>query len=212
MELEKFPETQNFGQVVDMLIQIKERSRMDFTKSKIDLLELGVKTYVGDELHCLSNLDVAKYEACSHQEFGWEAEYKDGTVLKQFQGEKQHHFGHIDQEKLSILRWVSHFNTETSNEDKRVIVSLDWETGKFSFFNGFASQAARAMGDNCFRGDGEPKLILKMVKRVSHAVGINDGVTAEIMHYKRYILGYQTGDDKRIICIEPNGRVHLWEQ
>lgn len=207
MDFSSFPEKHNYGQLVDTLLQIKMRSRMDLTRSNIDLLELGAKTFTQDGVSCLPNLDLEKYLACNYQEFVWEAEYQDGTILKQFQGDRQHHFGHIDQDKLKFLRWVSLFTVDTSNADKRVIVTLDWETGKFSFYNGLVGQETRTIGDKGFSGE-KPKLVLKMVKRESSTVGIDSSSGGEVVRFNRYLLGYEGA----MICVEPNGNIHLWDK
>jgi hypothetical protein len=172
---------------------------------------LGAKTFTNGELSALPNLDVEKYEKCRNQEFVWEAEYDDGSVLKQFDGAKQHHYGNIEQEKLKLIRWVSLFVVDTSNVDKRVIVSLDWKTGLWSFYNGIVSQELRAMVANGFSLD-KPKLILKMVKRESAGVGFPGAVVNEITRYNRYILGWEAGGNKVILCTEPNGYTHLWHE
>ena len=209
MDYTKFEEKHNFGDTVDKLINDRQLARMVLMKSEVGLLELGVKTFKGEVVKAMPNLDKAKYEAHNCQEFSWEAEYVDGTILKQFQGKKEHHFKHIDQDKLKYLRWVSNFVTDTSNEEKRVIATMSWEDGTFNFLNGIISQECRMAGSVAFSNN--PKLIMKMVNRES-SVGGFAGDEPEIMRYNRYILGWQTESMKQIMCIEPNGRVHIWHE
>lgn len=130
----------DYGKDVDSLIRIKDRAKIDLVKSKMSLLELGVKTEKDGVLSHLPGLNIQKYSDWQNQEFAWEAEYKDGTILRQFEGKKQNHYGNIDQTKLKIFRWISAFDWATDSPDKRVIVSLDIETGKFEFFNSFCPQ------------------------------------------------------------------------
>lgn len=209
MDYTKFEEKHNYGDTVDQLINTRQQARMVLMQSEMSLLELGVKTFKGEAVSCMPNLDLYNYHKHNHQEFSWEAVYTDGTVLTQFQGDKQHHFKHIDQSRLHFIRWVSNFNVDTSNEDKKVIMSLSWENGTFNFYNGAISQEARMFGTIGF-GDN-PKLIMKMVKRES-SVGGFAGEEPEIMKYNRYILGWQTNSMKQIMCIEPNGRIHIWHE
>ncbi len=206
------PINYNHGLDVDEAIRLRETSRYNLTQAKMTLLKMGVKTVSEGHLQALPNLDVEKYEKCCFQEFSWEAEYEDGSVLKQFEGAKQHHYGNIEQDKLKLIRWVSHFVTDTSNEEKRVLVTLDWKTGLWSFFNGFVPQEVKAAVAEGFAGEIKPKLILKMVKRESASVGFPGNAVNELTRYYRYILGWEGGDKKIILCVEPNGYTHLWHE
>lgn len=212
MDYSTLPSQHNFGQDIDDAIRVRESSKYNLSVAKMKLLELGAKTFSGGELVAsLPNLDVEEYLRCNYQEFQWEAVMRDGSVLKQFQGDKQHHFGHIDQKELVELRWVSNFTTDTSNQEKRVVVALNWTTGKFTFTNGLALGEVRNVSDAGFP-EGERKLILKMVKRESTGVSFQDGDASEVTRYNRYILGWEAGDQKVILCVEPNGYTHLWHQ
>lgn len=211
MDYSNIPSKHNFGEDIDNLIRIRENARYNFAKSKSELIDLGAKTYSNGVLTALPNLDVAKYEKCKYQEFCWEAEYTDGTVIKQFQGDKEHHFGDIDPLLLSTISWVSNFASDTSNLEKRVIVTLDWKTGKFIFMNGLALGEVRNVSDAGFPNiEGEKKLILKMVKRESSGVSSGTDTISEMTRYYRYLLGWEFGEEKIILCIEPNGYTHLW--
>ena len=210
MDYSQKPIDYNFGLDVDDMIRLRETSKFNLTSAKMALLNAGVKTITDGILQALPNLDVEKYEKCNFQEFSWEAEYEDGSVLKQFEGAKQHHYGNIEQDKLKTLRWVSHFVVETSNEDKRVIVTLDWKTGLWSFYNGLVLQEVKAAVAEGFPAGITPKLILKMVKRESSGVGFPGAAVSEVTRYNRYILGWEAGDTKVLLCVEPNGYIHFW--
>lgn len=204
------PSNHNFGLEVDDMIKRKEEAKLTLMRSKLVLLDMGVKALVDGQLIHLPNLDVEAYKKCANQEFAWEAEYLDGSVLKQFGDGKQHHYGNIDQAQLKEIRWVSNFSDDTSNADKRVILTLDWKTGTFSLLNGFVMQDIRALfGEG---QEGDKKLILKMVKRQSVSVDIQTQVQGEALFYNRYLLGWEVADTKRLLCIEPNGYVHLWHE
>lgn len=215
MDYSQKPKDFNFGLDVDEAIRLRETSRYNLTQAKMALLKMGVKTVSDGQLNALPNLDVDKYTKSCNQEFSWEAEYEDGSILTQFEGAKQHHYGNIEQDKLKFIRWVSHFVAETSNTEKRVMVTLDWKTGLWSFVNGFVLQEVKgevAEGFGVTTIDFRPKLILKMVKRESQGVEFPGSAVGEIARYYRYILGWEAGDNKVILCVEPNGYTHLWHE
>ncbi len=205
----------DFGKDVESLIRICDQAKMDLTKSRMGLLEMGVKVVKDGVLAHLPGLDIGKYEKCNNQEFYWEAEFKDGRILKQFEGSKQFHYGHIDQSQLKLFRWVSNFSYQTANEDKRVIVTLDFETGKFSFHNGMCPQEVRGEVESGYPvGEFVPKLILKVVRRTSTSLSYPDGEIDEVAYYNRYLIGWENSQEskvagKRILVIEPNGFIHL---
>lgn len=214
MDYSNIPSKHNFGENIDHLIRVRENARYNFAKSRLELIDLGAKTYSNGELMALPNLDLKKYEACKFQEFCWEAKYNDGTEIKQFQGSLEHHFGDLDQQRLSTISWISNFTSDTSNVEKRVIVTLDFKTGKFIFMNGLALGEVRNVSDAGFPVgiEGEKKLILKMVKRESSGVSSGADAVSEITRYYRYLLGWEFGAEKIILCVEPNGYTHLWHQ
>jgi hypothetical protein len=200
----------DFGKDVDSLISIKQKAKYDLVSATTKLMEMGTVVISGNKIVCSPRLSIKDYVKCNHQEYAWEAEYEDGTIIAQFQGEEQHHFGHIDQEKLSKFRWISNFECSTSNLDKRAIVELDFKTGKFSFLNGFAPQEIRALTDDIYPRDEKAKLIMKMVKRQSNVVSFPDNTISETYRYNRYLIGWETKSKKVLLCIEPSGFVHLW--
>lgn len=200
----------DFGKQIDSLIKIKQSAKFNLITSSTELLQMGVKIFNGDKLSTLPGLNIESYQKCAMQEFVWEAEFDDGSIVKQFQGEAQHHFGHIDQSKLKVFRWVSLFDCETENADKRAIVELDFKTGKFVFLNGFVPQEVRAGVDDIYPENEAPKLIMKMVKRESNVVNYPEGSISEVMKYNRYLIGWETKSKKTLLCVEPNGFVHYW--
>lgn len=205
----------DYGKDVDSLIRIKDRAKIDLVKTKIALLEMGVKTEKDGLLTYLPGLNVQKYSDQGNQEFSWEAEYKDGTIIRQFEGKKQNHYGNIDQSKLKIFRWISAFDFATDNKEKKVIVSLDFETGKFEFLNSFCPQEVRAEIYQGYPGGVNPRLIMKMIKRTSVSQSYPEGKVDEVMYYNRYLIGWESTPDsptrdKKILCLEPNGKTHFW--
>lgn len=209
------PLNYDFGKDVDSLIRIKDRAKIDLVKSKIALLELGVKTEKDGVLSHLPGLNISKYSENQNQEFGWEAEYKDGSVVRQFEGKRQNHYGNIDQSKLKIFRWISNFDWATDSADKRVVVSLNFETGVFEFLNGSCPQEVRAETYQGFPGMVNPRLVMKIIKRTSVSQSYPEGKVDEVMYYNRYLIGYESTPEsptksKKILCVEPNGSVHFW--
>lgn len=214
MDYSNKPINYNFGLDIDELIRVRETSKYNLIQSKMTLLESGAKTITNGELSALPSLNKEEYIKCSNQEFYWEAEYKDGSILKQFEGTKQHHYGNIDFDKLKVIKWVSNFIVETSNVDKRIIISLDWESGSWSFYNGLVPQEVKNLlwDNNEFLVNDNKKLILKMVKRESQSVGFPSNTISETTRYYRYILGWESKNKKIVLCIEPNGYTHLWHE
>ena len=206
---------QDYGKIVDSYIRTRDQAKIDLSKSRMGLLEMGVKTFKDDMLIHLPGLDVEKFEKCNGQEFYWEAEYKDGKILKQFDGAKQHHYGHIEQDKLKYFRWVSNFDYPTVNEEKRVIITLDFETGKFEFMNGVCPQDVRGevyLGYPDSNIMSNSKLILKVIKRTSTSFSFPENSVDEVSYYNRYLIGWEKGENKKILVIEPSGFIHLWHE
>lgn len=207
----------DYGKDVDSLVRIKDDAYITLFKSKMKILEMGVKTEKDGILTSLPGLDVNKYLKWNNQEFSWEAEYDNGKVICQFEGTKENHYGNIDKDHLKIFRWVSCFDWATDNKDKRVIVSLNFKNGKFEFLNGFCPQEVRAKVSGGYLSDEfNPKLIMKIIKRTIFSQEYPEGKISERMYYNRYLIGWEGKDrngkkEKRILCIEPNGFIHLWE-
>lgn len=207
------PLNRNYGNDIDDFIKIRSTAKIDLIKSQAALLNAGVKSVKDGMLNYLPGLDVEAFVNCNNQEFFWEAEMKDGKIIRQFEGKKQNHYGNIDQSQLKFFRWISNFDYETSNEEKRIIVSLNFGEGTFEFTNGYVPQEIRGAVINGYsKSPCSPKLIMKMIKRVSNTLSYPNGEVDEIYYYNRYLLGWEEGSNKIILCVEPNGFVHLWEE
>jgi len=155
----------------------------------------------------------------SNLEFEWIVEYKDGKSLKQFDDGAIHNFSHIDLENVKSVSYISNFVWPTDNEEKRVIVKLDMNTGLFSFLNGYASQEVKA--ECCINEiNSDKKLILFTRKRIgsTHGSANNEikefvDMLDEFTFYNRFVLGYETQDKKKIaVIIEPNGNIKLFDK
>lgn len=211
--------------MIDDLIKDQVRGEVLTQAARKELAEAGVKTFINGELvFGVENdlphkhgqiLNIGDYRRCKNQEFYWEAEYLDGTLIKQFEGDVENHLGNIDQTQLKLIRWVSNFTWGTDNKEKRVIVTLDWATGMFDFQNGLVPQEVRAalmLGFKMVEKDVAAHLILKMRKMVSGEAGVDSGKvtpTGRMWLYNRFILGWEVRDTKLAVCIEPNGYINL---
>lgn len=205
----------NFGIEIDEAINLRESSKTNLMRANFKLIDLGAVNMIGDSIFANPRLNLKEYKKCNNQEFQWQAWYSDGFVINQYEedeAETERTFADIDFTRLVRIHWSSNFETETDNDDKRVIISLDWTTGLFSFYNGITPQEVKetVLDASEFMKAEEKKLILKMVKRVSQTASLNPNAPVEVTLYNRYLLGYETAEKKVIICIEPNGYVHLW--
>lgn len=205
----------NYGLEIDEMVKLKHEAKLNLVKASGRLLEMGAKLLIDGMVNGQPGLDVEQYKKWNFQEFAWEAVGKDGLITKQFENDgTQNHFGNIDQDNLSKFYWHSCFKTETDNNIREVVVTLDFKTGKFEFLNGQVPQAIRADADIGYPMDFaglevKPKLIMKMVKRNSETVSLSGNVS-EVMKYNRYLIGWEIGAVKRLFCVEPNGLVHYW--
>lgn len=206
---------------IDELLQIRQNGIFNYSKATRELINLGVKIGRKSDgaLTIPSNFQpfLDRYNV-SNLEFEWLAEYKDGTKLAQYEGEKSNHFGHIDQTKLKSLAFISNFNWQTDNQEKRVIVKLNWETGLFEFMNGFASQdVVEYACTNPLAGDRQ--LIMFIRKQYGFTAGdIKDDYKEfipnfdEFFYYNRFVLGYKIpGGEKKVLIIEPTGNINIFQ-
>ncbi len=216
------PKLDSENKKIDALLQRRQNGMFDYSNSTKELIEMGVK--IGrkstGEITLPDSFQpyLEKFER-SMLEFEWKVDYQDGSVLKQFDGPNiEHNFSHIDQSKLKSISYISNFIWPTDNEEKRIIITLNWETGLFEFMNGFASQDVKAKC--CLKPlIGKKKLILFTRKRISSAVGESKSELKEFVNmmdefsfYNRFILGYQIpGGEKMAVIIEPNGDIKLFE-
>jgi len=212
---------EDIGKIVDKYIKQRVSALNQLIKAENELAKLGVKFGVLDENGIPSfelgdnYLPTFLYHL---QEYEWEAVYKDGTILRQYGVDGEHHFGDIDQENLKEIRYISNFEYPTDNKEKRIILTLDWETGKFDLLNGLLKPADdRAKLSREVKG--KKKLILFRRIRYGQMLGTTNAEgnlvtpfpTDEIYFYKRYYLGYETKDRKILICLYPNGEVRVEE-
>lgn len=209
---------------IDRLLQIRQDSAYAYAKATKELLENGVKISLASTgemaVPASFNDHLAKFNL-SNLEFEWIAKY-DGTKPDTYQFDpsdgSEHHFKHIDQDRLTSISFISNFNWPTDNIEKRVIVTLNMQNGLFSFMNGFASQEVKAK--YCIdEVHGPKKLILFTKKRQSQMVGELAAELQEfhppvdeILFYNRFVLGFEMPDGtKRVVIIQPNGNIDLWE-
>lgn len=206
---------------IDTLLQIRQDAMVNFAEATKKLLDLGVKIANPE-----GEISVpASFEAFlenynnSNLEFEWEAEYIDGSKLKQFDGDNQHSFKDISLGLLKRVSLISNFSWPTDNAEKRIIISLDMKTGIFSFLNGFCPQETlSSLTLNPVEED--KKLILFARKRATSSMGeISDEIReffpmiGETFYYNRFVLGFETPSGLvRAVMIEPNGNISLFEK
>jgi len=144
------------------------------------------------------------------EEYEWEAVYDDGSVLRQHDLGGDNHYSNIDQKRLKEVRLISNFTTETDNQEKRMIVTLDWKTGKFKILNGRVGIDDRNIVE-MIENNEEKKLILFRRVRFGQTLELGEKITEtpEVYFYKRYFIGYENSDKKIIICLYPNGEVGI---
>lgn len=201
----------NYSHDVDEALMGKQRALMNLAVAQAKILAMGVKVFEGDTVGHLPGLMLSRYLDNNRQEFEWEAEYEDGTVIKQFEdGKPQLHFGNIDQSKLKEFRWVSNFLWETDNADRRVVVTLMFKEGLFKVHNGFVHPDARPFMETLLPPKELPKLIMKIVKQEKASTGFPLGKISSVNLFNRYIIGVEGSDIKKILCVEPNGFIHVW--
>jgi len=213
---------ENINKKIDELLKTRQDAMVNYARSTSDLIDMGVKIKNKETedttLPASFQNYLDKYNI-SNLEFEWEAKYKDGSVLRQFEGEEQRNFSHINQENLASISFISNFNWPSeAGRDPRVIIRLNWETGLFEFSNGFASQDVRTK--SCMNPlTGNKKLILFTRKRFSASNGeINDQYKEffpfedEVFYYNRFILGYETEAGMKALIISPNGSIEIFEK
>ena len=209
----------NINKKLDELLNTRNKAMVDYARSTNELINLGIKIKNRGNDDITLPISFKKYldkYSISNLEFEWEVEYNDGTILKQFEGEEKRNFSHINKEKLKRISFISNFDWPSDSKETRVIASLNWETGLFEFNNGFASQEVRA--EACMNPlQGKKKLILFTRKRFSASNGeINEEYKEffpfedETFYYNRFVLGYETEFGKKIIVVNPNGIIDIF--
>ncbi len=206
---------------IDRCLQIRQDSIYNYAKATKEILEMGVKIMLastGDmAVPVTYNNHLGKFNR-SNLEFEWFAKY-DGSRPDTAQFDElgqEHHFGDIDQSKLKSLSFISNFDWPTDNAEKRIIVTLNMENGMFEFMNGFIPQEVR--GQLLEEVSGPKKLILLVKRRRSETTGeLSKDLqefhppTDEVFLYNRFLLGFETETKKKILLIQPNGEVSVWE-
>ena len=208
---------------IDALLKIRQEGMYNYSKCTRELIDMGVKIghkNTGDlTIPGVFEPYLEKYNK-SNMEFEWEVMDKDGTILKQFDGDVQHSFKDIKLDNMQSIAFISNFNWPTDNKEHRVIVRLNWETGLFELMNGFAPAEVRE--ELCSKAPiGIKKLILFTRKRFSSTYGeVNEKypeffpMKDEFLYYNRFVIGYEVvGSTKtKIAIIDPTGIISLFEK
>ena len=145
------------------------------------------------------------------EEFEWEAVYEDGTILRQHGINGENHYGNIRQEALKRLKLTSNFEMDTDNQERRVIITLDWKTGKIEVLNGRMDIDDRNEMAK-IEETGQKKLILFKRIRFGETMDVSGekpSPTGEIYFYKRNYIGYETESKKVLFCLYPDGMVGI---
>jgi hypothetical protein len=201
----------NVNQQLDNFLQIRRTALDNLEKSVEGLYEMGVRFFSpGDdgipEISAAQNL-LPRFEQ-TLEDWEWKAVYNDKTELDQY-GIKESHYGDIDQSKLDKIMLISNFEIDTSNVEKRAVITLNFKDGTFDFLNcGPMSVRGRLTVPSL----EDKKLILFKRNRESFTAGVDTRSrsltpTGEKIIYKRYYLGYQAPSKKIIVCAYPNGDV-----
>ena len=202
------------GKRVNELISGRADSLNKIINAEKELTKLGVKFgQIGDD-------GVPTFEVGSNylpqflhhlDEFEWEAVYDNGQVLRKHDINGENHYGNIRQEALKRLKLASNFEMDTDNQERRVIVTLDWKTGKIEVLNGLLDIEDRNELAN-IEETGQKKLILFKRVRFGQAMDVSGEKprpTGEVYFYKRSYIGYETENKKVLLCLYPDGKIAL---
>ncbi len=200
---------------IDQFLLMRKEASAQMEKAIAGLYEMGVRFYQASEdggapeVTAAQNL-IPRYEV-TLQDFEWKAIYDDGGELDQY-GNQENHFGDIDQSRLAKIMFIGNFEIDTSNIEKRPVITMDFKTGLFEFLNCGPMDVRGKLTRPCV---GDKKLILFRRKRETFSAGVNGKkdleMTGDQIVYIRYYLGYETSDRKVLICIYPNGDVGIEE-
>ena len=205
----------NKNQQIDEYLKVRRQSLLDLEKAIEGLYELGVRFFTPSpdgmpEISAAQSL-LPRFEF-TLEDFEWKAIYDDGSDLDQY-SEVQSHFGDIDLSRLVKLQYISNFEIDTQNPEKRLIVTLDVKQGIFTFWNCGGQQIKADLSKPVL---GDKKLILFKRKRESFTAGVKQTdnkpevtPTGEKFTYTRYYLGYETSDQKVIVCLYPSGEMAI---
>jgi len=151
-------------------------------------------------------------KARSELDFEWLARYNDSSVLRQFDDEKneEHHFGHIDQERLREFVLVS-------RQDPLKTLHVNLQNGLF-FLNGKVLEKINVDGKeislgHMFLGAEVEKKKLIYFRRVRRDFDMGTGkVKATIAYITGYEVTLTNGESfKEVLQINPNGTITLYE-
>jgi len=201
---------------IDNFLKIRRQSLYDLEKAIEGLYAMGVRFHTPGE-DGLPEVSAAQYLLPRYEftleDFEWKAVYDDGKEMDQF-GEKENHFGNIDQKKLSKIMYISNFEIDTSNIEKRAIITFNFKDGTFDFLNCGPMEVRGKLTTPCTE---DKKLILFKRRRETFTAGV-EGKTKELLPtgekilYTRYYLGYETPSGKKVvICIYPNDDIGIEE-
>jgi len=205
----------NVNQKIDNFLKIRRQSLYDFEKAVEGLYEMGVRFFTPapdgvPDISAAQSL-LPRFEF-TLEDFEWKAIYDDGTELDQF-GEKQSSFKDIDMERLEKIQYISNFEINTQNPERRLVITLDFKQGTFTFWNCGSQEIRDSLSKEV---KGEKKLILFKRRRESFTAGVSKGEgkaeilpTGEKFTYTRYYLGYEVVGKKKkaIVCLYPNGEI-----
>jgi hypothetical protein len=205
----------NINKQIDEFLQTRRTALENLEKSVEGLYEMGVRFFSPGadgipEISAAQNL-LPRYEQ-TLEDWEWKAIYNDGTDLDQY-GATESHYANIDQSKLEKVLFISNFEIDTSNVEKRAVITLNFKDGTFDFLN---CGPMSVRGKLTIPSLEDKKLILFKRNRESFTAGVDTRSrsltpTGEKITYKRYYLGYQTPSKKVIICAYPNGDVQIDE-
>jgi len=203
----------NENQKIDEYLKTRKQSLRDLETSLEGLYAMGVRFFSPSpdgvpEISAAQTL-LPRFEF-TLDDFEWKAIYDDGSELDQY-GEVQSHFGNIDLTKLAKLQYISNFEIDTQNPEKRLIITLDVKQGTFTFWNCGGQQIKADLSKPVL---GEKKIILFKRRRTDFVAGVDTKKkeltpTGERSTYTRYYLGYEAEGKKIIVCLYPNGEVAI---
>jgi len=201
------------NQKIDNLLKIRRQSLYDLEKAIEGLYDMGVRFFTPSEdgvpgISASQNL-LPRYEQ-TLDDFEWKAIYNDGTELDE-NGIKENCFKDIDQSKLDKILLISNFDIDTTNQEKRLVITMNFKDGTYEFLNCGPMEVRGKLTTPCL---GDKKLILFKRHRESFTAGVDTKSklltpTGEKITYKRYYLGWETPDKKVLICAYPNGDVQI---
>jgi hypothetical protein len=203
----------NVNQKIDEFLKIKRQSLYDLEKAMKGLQDMGVRSFIpgSDGVPEISTSQklLPRYEL-TLEDWEWKAIYNDGTELNE-NGKVKLHFGNIDQNRLEKIMLISNFEIDTSNQEKRLIVTLNFKDGTYDFLNCGSMEVRGKLTTPCLE---RKKLILFKRNRESFTAGVDAQSkaltpTGEKITYKRYYLGYQLQTKVVLICAYPNGEIGI---